>query len=113
MALVFRVDLSVRIQVAFAVSGGTISGNRISDIKNTNSGGWGSNAVLLGASGTASNVTVLNNFMWDIASVGFGGVDVADNGYGIVVASGGGYKIYANSVALTTDQGASAASGIL
>jgi hypothetical protein len=30
--------------------------------------------------------------IWDVASQGFNGVDVTDNGYGIAVASGGGYQ---------------------
>ena len=92
------------IQLASSIATGAISRNRISDIKQTNTGGWGSNGIFLAAATTASDVTVSNNFIWDVASQGFNGVDQADNGYGIVVASGGGYKIYANSVNLNTNQ---------
>ena len=35
------------------------------------------------ATTTASNVLVSNNFIWDVASQGFNGVDTADNGYGM------------------------------
>ena len=96
------------IQVAFAVNGGTISGNTISDIKQTNTGGWGSAGITLGASNTTAGVTVLNNMIRDVASFGFDGVGSADNGYGLVVATGGGYSIYANSIQLDTDQTAAA-----
>ena len=92
------------IQLAASISGGTISGNKISDIKQTNTTGWGSNGIYLAATTTASNVLVSNNFIWDVASQGFNGVDTADNGYGIVAASGGGYKIYNNSINLNTNQ---------
>ena len=100
------------IQLAANIAGGTIKNNKISDIKQLNTGGWGSNGLFLAASSTSSNVLAINNFIWDVASQGFNGVDQADNGYGIVVAAGGGYKIYNNSVHLNTNQGANAASGI-
>ncbi len=100
------------IVVSANIVGGTVAYNKMSDIKHTNTTGWGSNGILLAASTTASNILVANNFIWDVASQGFNGVDFTDNGYGIAVVSGGGYKIYNNSVALTTNQGAGAANGI-
>src|SRR5204863_3017302 len=45
------------------------------------------------------------------ASQGFNDITALDNGYGIMVVSGGGYKIYHNSVLLNTNQGANAATG--
>jgi hypothetical protein len=92
------------IQLTGNVATGSIAKNKINDIKQTNPSGWGSNGVLLSAVTTAANVTVSNNFIWDVASQGVNGVDVADNGYGIVATGGGGYKIYANSVNLNTNQ---------
>jgi hypothetical protein len=100
------------IQIFGTISGGTIARNRISDVKHNNTTGWGSNGIFLGATSTASNVLVANNFIWDVASQGFNGVDVTDNGYGIAVTAGGGYRIYNNSVNLNTNQGAGAANGI-
>ncbi|MEO8196260.1 MAG: Calx-beta domain-containing protein [Thermoanaerobaculia bacterium] len=100
------------IQIAFANSGGTISRNDISDIKQTNTSGWGSAGIYLGSSNTGANITVRNNFIRDVASQGFGGVTDQDNGYGLVVAAGSGYNVYANTILLTTDQGAGAAAGI-
>ena len=93
------------IQVAFSVSGGSISGNTISDIKQTNSGGWGSNGIYLGSASTTSNLTVANNVVYDVASYGYSsGWGAADNGYGIFVGTGGGYKLYYNTIRLTTNQ---------
>ncbi|MFL6274081.1 MAG: FG-GAP-like repeat-containing protein [Blastocatellia bacterium] len=92
------------IQVAFVVNGGTISRNRISDIKQNNTEGWGSNGIFLSASSTASNLTVINNFISDVASQGFNGVTSVDNGYGIMVNSGGGYNIDFNTIRMSTNE---------
>ncbi len=92
------------IRVAGSANGISIDRNAISDVKNTNTTGYGANGIQLNSSVTTANVTVSNNFIRDVAGVGFSGVDIADNGYGIVIASGGGYNIYFNSVSLTTNQ---------
>ncbi|MEO6596724.1 MAG: cadherin-like beta sandwich domain-containing protein, partial [Planctomycetota bacterium] len=92
------------IQMAFAVNGGAITANKISDIKQINTTGWGSNGIYLAQSSTTANVTVANNFISDIASQGFNGVTSSDNGYGIMIDTGAGYKIYANTVNLNTNQ---------
>ncbi|MFZ1218372.1 MAG: hypothetical protein WAO00_03725, partial [Chthoniobacterales bacterium] len=99
------------IQVGFVVNGGTIRGNKISDIKHNDPAGWGSNGIWLGATSTASNVTISNNFISDVASQGWNGQGLVDNGYGIVATSGGGYKIYHNSILLNTNQGVNATGG--
>ncbi|MDL1949233.1 DUF11 domain-containing protein, partial [Acidobacteria bacterium ACD] len=91
--------------VGLAVNGGTIARNQISDIKHTNTLGYGSAGIYLGASTTASNLTIANNFISDVASYGWaGGVAANDNGYGIMIDAGGGYNIYHNSVLLNTNQ---------
>ena len=49
---------------------------------------------------------VANNFIFDIAAGGWSSSNhVDDNGFGIAINRGGGYKIYFNSVKLTTNQG--------
>jgi len=87
------------------ISGGTISGNKISDVKNTNNGAaQGSNGISLNATTTASNISIYNNFVWDIASFGSASTSATANGWGIVITGGGGYNIYYNTVYLKTDQ---------
>ena len=86
------------IQVCGNISGGSITGNRISDISRTTPPAGAATAFCSTRATTASNVTVSNNFISDVASQGFAGVNVVDNGYGIVVNSGGGYSILANSI---------------
>lgn len=96
--------MPIGIYVFTAVSGVTIQKNSVSNIKNTNTGGFGSAGILLASTLTAANTTASNNFVWDIASYGFNGFTSADNGNGIVLDAGGGYNIYHNTVALTTNQ---------
>jgi len=56
--------------------------------------------IVLESTNTASNILVANNFILNVS-----GVNVANykgSAHGIVVAAGGGYKIYHNTVALNT-----------
>jgi trimeric autotransporter adhesin len=92
------------IAVSGGITGGTISQNRISDIKQMNADGWGANGIQLSSSSATSNVTVSNNFVWDVAGQGYAAAGLADNGYGIIVTAGGGYNIYYNTVNMNTNQ---------
>ncbi len=92
------------ILVAFGTGGITINRNNITNIKNTNAGGWGSNGIQLSSTLTAANINVHNNFISDVASFGFAGNALDDNGYGIFLNSGGGYNIRYNSVNMNTNQ---------
>lgn len=49
-------------------------------------------------------MTITNNFISDIASNGSAGSTSADNGYGIMLDGGAGYKIYHNTVNMNTNQ---------
>jgi hypothetical protein len=92
------------IQVFGAISGGSITRNKFMDIKQVNTTGWGSNGIFLTATSTTSNLLIANNFISDVASQGFAGITSADNGYGIMIDTGAGYKIYHNTVNLNTNQ---------
>ncbi|PYT00990.1 MAG: hypothetical protein DMF63_04820 [Acidobacteria bacterium] len=92
------------IQLSANATNGTVTRNSISDVKHNNPSGFGANGIFLAATSVASNNLISNNFIRDIAGVGFNGVAFADNGYGIVAASGSGYKIYFNSINLATSQ---------
>ena len=92
------------IQVAGIISGGSITRNEIKDIRQNNPTGFGSNGVYMTATSTASNLLIANNFISDIASQGNAGVLPTNNGYGIAVATGGGYNIHFNSVNMNTNQ---------
>ena len=92
------------IQLSANSTNGIITRNKISDVKHNNTSGYGANGIFLGQTTAASNNLIANNFVSDIAGVGFNGVGLADNGYGIIATAGSGYKIYFNSVNLATNQ---------
>lgn len=94
------------ISVFGVISGGSIYNNKISDIRQPNTLGYGSNGIGLFSSSTAANLNVYNNFVSDVASQGFAGVTSQDNGYGIMVGAGGGYNIDYNTVLMNTNQSA-------
>jgi hypothetical protein len=86
------------------LSTGSVFYNKIRDIKNTDPDGYGANGIWLAAFNVAANVTVHNNFISDVTGVGYAGDSEEDNGYGIVVTDGGGYKIWFNTVWMNTSQ---------
>jgi hypothetical protein len=93
------------IQLAFMVNTGTITRNVISDIKNISATGTGAFGITVSATSTASNVTIANNFVSDIAANG--SATVGSNGFGIVFTSttgGSGYNLFFNSINLGTNQ---------
>jgi subtilisin-like proprotein convertase family protein len=98
-----RSDYVCGIDVIFDTGGITIANNQISNIKNTNTGGYSAVGILLESGLTNANITIQNNFVFDIAGYGYNS-QIQDNGYGIQVLSGGGYKLYHNSVSLATNQ---------
>ncbi len=86
-----------------ALSGVTISGNRISDSKNTNTTGYGAAGIVLAPTSNGT-IRVRNNFIWDIAAYGFNGYDQGDNGNGIVVDNNCQADIDFNTIVLNTNQ---------
>jgi hypothetical protein len=84
-------------------SGGiVIQNNKISNIKSTNASGYAAYGIGLSTTNTNANITVANNFIYDVAGTGI--TTIARNGHGIYIGSGGGYKIYYNSVRMNTNQ---------
>lgn len=102
-------DGSAGIEVGSATSNVNIYSNKISNVKNTNTSGYGAHGIYLGSTSTSANTVLYNNMIWDVA--GYGISTLLRNGHGISVTAGAGYKIYYNSVNLTTNQTASAGTG--
>lgn len=92
------------IWVTAASSNGTITRNNISNVTNTNTGGWGANGIYLSSTNNTSNIQAYNNVISNVTGYGYGGVGSADNGYGIMLETGGGYSLYNNTVCLNTNQ---------
>ncbi len=91
------------IQIGLLVNGGTVARNKISNIKNVSATGTGAYGVSVIATSAASNVTIANNFISDVAANG--SATVNSNGFGMAfTGSGSGYNVYFNSVNMNTDQ---------
>ncbi len=85
------------------INGGSIQKNTIFNIRIASV--WGCNGIQLDATNTNTNLLIANNFIYDIAAGGFSGFDtVDDNGVGIAINKGGGYRIHYNSIDLSTNQ---------
>ncbi|MBS1758751.1 MAG: HYR domain-containing protein, partial [Bacteroidetes bacterium] len=85
-------------------SGVEISANKITNIKNTNNGGYGSNGIWLQSTAANAATKVFNNFISDVASYGYTLSGPGDNGYGLIATAGAGYSIYYNSILLNNSQ---------
>lgn len=88
-----------------ATSGLIIDNNKINGIKNTNTLGYGAQGIHLASTSLTSNTLVANNIVSGVAGYGYattGGVN--DNGNGLVIVAGGGYKIYYNTVVMDVSQ---------
>ncbi|MBS4015475.1 MAG: fibronectin type III domain-containing protein, partial [Candidatus Latescibacteria bacterium] len=81
----------------------TVEKNQVSAIINTNTSGYNAIGIGLAVTVNDANILVANNFLWNIAGYGWSST-TTDNGYGINIYSGSGYKIYYNSINLATDQ---------
>ena len=77
--------------------------NKISNIKQTNSGGEPAFGINLSSASTTSGISVYNNFIFDIAGYGYSASSYF-NGYGIGLLSGGGYNLYNNTINMNTNQ---------
>ncbi|MBA4303875.1 MAG: hypothetical protein C0424_06590 [Sphingobacteriaceae bacterium] len=82
-----------------------ISRNIISDIRNTSTGLWGCAGIALSSSSFNNGVEVSNNVISDVTGLGEPAVaNALDNGHGITITNGGGYRLHFNTVNLTTNQ---------
>ncbi|AWH84651.1 hypothetical protein HYN59_05735 [Flavobacterium album] len=90
------------IHIAENSTNGTISANNLSKIDKTLANGKGIAGINLSSTASVTNITVVNNFILDVTGPGNGGEN--QNGFGIGIFSGSGYKLYHNTVRLTKDQ---------
>ena len=94
---------SIGIYFFSTTAGCTISNNFISNIKNSNAGGYLACGIYLGSTAAVSAAcNVINNAIWDVA--GYGYTSYVWNGVGLLIYSGFGYNIYHNTVYLNTEQ---------
>lgn len=89
------------IQIGTGASAMTIAGNTISDIRQTNTSGYAARGIYVNTSLAASNITVVNNAISDIASYSDTTTSFAFSPVGIMIdGTTGGVNVYFNSVEL-------------
>ncbi len=91
------------------VSNGEVSTNSISDVKCT--GARSAYGIQLASSSTASGLTIFNNIIFDI-NCSSTNATLTRGGHGIAIITGGGYKLYYNTVNLNSSNSASTTTGI-
>ena len=91
--------------LAGTIRDATIVSNKIDDIFNTNSGGYGAAGIYLACIAGSSNLSVINNFISNVVGSGFNLGGAEDNGNGILVdGAATNIKIFYNTVSMNTNQ---------
>ena len=88
------------IWVFTATAGVTIDKNRVSDIGNSNSGGYGARGIHISTGIASTNITIKNNFVSNVHATGDAGSSFWGIGIGIEGATTG-VNVYANNVNLS------------
>ncbi|RZJ73769.1 MAG: T9SS sorting signal type C domain-containing protein [Flavobacterium sp.] len=94
--------ISAGVYVSGESRNGQILKNDIKDLEKTVVESYIFGGIVLSSTIQNSNILVANNFINNVSTLG--NADASLNGHGIVVTSGGGYKIYHNTVSLTKNQ---------
>ena len=95
--------ISTGIYIIGNTKNGSILKNTMQNITRTTATGTPCfSGIALSSSEANANILVANNFIVNVSSLGTGAPE--QNGYGIFLNTGGGYKIYNNTVKLTTNQ---------
>ncbi|KAF2515462.1 hypothetical protein E0W68_13075 [Flavobacterium salilacus subsp. salilacus] len=93
---------SAGIHVANNTTDGSILRNNMRDLTRTTTDSHTFAGITLASTNNSSNILVANNFILNVIAQGNSTAD--ENGHGININSGGGYKIYHNTVVLNTNQ---------
>ncbi|TRW22867.1 T9SS sorting signal type C domain-containing protein [Flavobacterium zepuense] len=93
---------STGIYVANNSQNGSIVKNNIKELTKTASENGVFAGIAMASTNAASNIVIANNFIYNVSGNASG--SLVQNGFGIYLASGGGYKIYHNTVVLNKNQ---------
>jgi hypothetical protein len=90
------------VTVIGASANGSILRNNMKDLTKATIDSQLFAGIVLGSTSVNANILVANNFILNVAGANVGAPE--ENGHGIAVTNGGGYKIYHNTVSLNTNQ---------
>ncbi|MEI6681394.1 MAG: T9SS type A sorting domain-containing protein [Bacteroidota bacterium] len=90
-----------------------ISNNKIHDLANNNTGGWGAYGINIGTSSGVVNATLFNNLIYNITTINYSTASTTYNPFGIRVVGGTGHKLYHNTVNMAGTQFNSGTTGTL
>ncbi|HML59224.1 MAG TPA: hypothetical protein PKA85_12700, partial [Ferruginibacter sp.] len=97
-------NMASGIYIGGTMSGGRIDKNRIHNLKNTNTGGWAIHGISLRSSSANTALYIINNFIWDVKTYGWtpSTTPIYENS-GIQIGTGGGYRMYYNTINMGTN----------
>lgn len=97
-------NMASGIYIGGTMSGGHIDKNRIHNLKNTNTGGWAIHGISLRSSSANTALYIINNFIWDVKTYGWtpSTTPIYENS-GIQIGTGGGYRMYYNTINMGTN----------
>lgn len=98
-------SLATGILIGANIMNGKVFNNKISDVRSTNTLGYGAAGIYVNSANAASNILIYNNIISGVSGYGYnGGGTAVDNGNGIAINNGGGFKVYYNTVVMNTSQ---------
>ncbi|HPI85215.1 MAG TPA: hypothetical protein PLR01_02495 [Bacteroidales bacterium] len=89
-----------------------IDGNKIHDLQNNNTGGWGAFGINVNAA-SVTGALIQNNVIYNINTINYSASSTTFNPFGIRLVAGANHKIYHNTVHLTGTQFNSGTAGSL
>jgi trimeric autotransporter adhesin len=89
-----------------------VEGNKIHDLQNNNTGGWGAWGINVNAA-SVTGAIIQNNVIYNITTINYSTSSTTYNPFGIRLVAGAGHKIYHNTVHLTGTQFNSGTTGTL
>lgn len=104
---------SIGMEISSYVINGLITQNKIHDIQNNNSGGWGAYGIDFNSTTFNIGNQVTNNLIYNVTTINYSTASTTYNPFGIRLTGGNGTKLYHNTVRMTGTQFASGASGTL
>lgn len=87
------------IEIGAAIKDAIVKENKIYGLRSTSSSGYGAYGINISAT-TDTNITIVNNFIYDIVTSNYSTTSTTFNPFGIRITGGANHKVYYNSIYL-------------